>query len=141
MRKPIKRRIVVLIPLESGKFLNFIFQESNCFCKCLNPFGVREVSKQKKHCKLKKKSSLNPFGVREVSKLKMQSLKLHKRVLIPLESGKFLNSGACEFWFLLLVLIPLESGKFLNLITWWKLVKARRLNPFGVREVSKRKCS
>ena len=114
MRKPIKRRIVVLIPLESGKFLNFIFQESNCFCKCLNPFGVREVSKQKKHCKLKKKSSLNPFGVREVSKLKMQSLKLHKRVLIPL-----------------------ESGKFLNLKAWFDKQYYPSLNPFGVREVSK----
>ena len=58
---------------------------------------------------------LNPFGVREVSKLiaAMASL-LPISVLIPLESGKFLNINMNELWI------------------------AFRLNPFGVREVSKR---
>ena len=36
--------------------------------KCLNPFGVREVSKPQGHLKLSRLERLNPFGVREVSK-------------------------------------------------------------------------
>ena len=57
---------------------------------------------------------LNPFGVREVS----------KRIWVVCEEkGK--------------VLIPLESGKFLNLASQRAASDAISLNPFGVREVSK----
>ena len=58
----------VLIPLESGKFLNVCSICSGCSIG-LNPFGVREVSKRYK------------LGENNES----------VTVLIPLESGKFLN--------------------------------------------------
>ena len=55
-----------------------------------------------------------------------------------MESGKFLNAkrnkevvSASE------VLIPLESGKFLNKVIEMTKAATIGLNPFGVREVSK----
>ena len=59
----------VLIPLESGKFLNIKALEAITKAICLNPFGVREVSKRITSRIKFKRFSLNPFGVREVSKL------------------------------------------------------------------------
>ena len=60
----------VLIPLESGKFLNEDIEIHSIASVSLNPFGVREVSKQMK------------CGTRPL-----------QTVLIPLESGKFLNAS------------------------------------------------
>ena len=80
----------VLIPLESGKFLNLI--------------GADMVTS----------IGLNPFGVREVSKPAIQTVFTSFFVLIPLESGKFLNENQCYCCGQQQVLIPLESGKFLN---------------------------
>ena len=80
----------------------------------LNPFEVREVSKQKYRWKLqklalvliplksgkflntkhiigKKLLGLNPFEVREVSKPMVCRQCSSSMVLIPLKSGKFLN--------------------------------------------------
>ena len=80
----------------------------------LNPFGVREVSKQRRHSQSLRILSLNPFGVREVSKRLTLYLKVYVKVLIPLESGKFLNQApSC------------------------RRNQTVSLNPFGVREVSK----
>ena len=55
-----------------------------------------------------------------------------------MESGKFLNVDQCRGAFGTAVLIPLESGKFLNTMHWQTCKVALGLNPFGVREVSKR---
>ena len=65
-------------------------------------------------CKRECFISLNPFGVREVSKHTANAFKAKLSVLIPLESGKFLNVDGIALKDAYLVLIPLESGKFLN---------------------------
>ena len=59
---------------------------------CLNPFGVREVSKLEEKKQQIVELSLNPFGVREVSKPQLSKPYSLHSVLIPLESGKFLNT-------------------------------------------------
>ena len=81
----------------------------------LNPFGVREVSKLLWCRNGNQGQSLNPFGVREVSKLKSNDYSEAIAVLIPLESGKFLNGIQGPQGVRGYVLIPLESGKFLNI--------------------------
>ena len=58
----------VLIPLESGKFLNKSPTLPKWHWNCLNPFGVREVSKRSNSFYPFQTIRLNPFGVREVSK-------------------------------------------------------------------------
>ena len=63
----------------------------------LNPFGVREVSKQEIKANVLSLLSLNPFGVREVSKQSMTTPLHGMSVLIPLESGKFLNLGQAQY--------------------------------------------
>ena len=59
-------------------------------------------------------------------------------VLIPLKSGKFLNIRERQKRLRIYVLIPLKSGKFLNYEDKLRQWLTFGLNPFEVREVSKR---